>query len=303
MRRTIRRAAIGTLALLLTTALAVTGLAGAWLAGVKIPFASGATYMKVERLQSARAAGEPKDGLIFVALMGNDYRPGVGGYRGDALHLVGINVAQRRGTIIDFPRDICFGGGKINAVRGSRGPRAMADAIGQLAGVRPQYLVDVDFAGFVALVDGVGGVEVNVEHYMNDRYTGARFDPGLNHMNGGQALAYARDRHDFPSSDLQRTVNQGHMIIEGVRQLQRVADNPAGRFKVLTLLARHAQLDGVGLAELFRLGEIAYRVNADQVRNVPAPTVGGGCSGGLSLAGTAAALFADFRDDAILQSH
>jgi hypothetical protein len=179
----------------------------------------------------------------------------------------------------------------------------MANALADLTGVEVQYAVSVDFEGFASIVDGVGGVDVNVELPMDDHYSGAVFDVGPHHMNGGQALAYARDRHDFPTSDLQRTVNQGHLILEGMRQLRAQADNPAGKFHLINLLARHAQMDGMGVGDLFRLGEIAFKVSPDDVRNVPAPTTGGGCSGGLSLAGSAASLFADLRDDAILQTH
>ena len=284
-------------------ALAIGGLFAAWLNGVHIPVASGTTYVRIAHLETARSAGEQQSGLVFIALVGTDLRPGVGGARGDALHLVGVNLAQHKATMIDVPRDVCYGGEKINAQNSIHGLRGMADAMGSIAGVHVQYAVEVDFEGFTSLVDGVGGVDVDVEQPMNDSYSGAVFSVGRHHMNGGEALAYSRDRHDFPSSDLVRTLNQGHLILDAMAQLRAQSDNPAGKFHLISLLARHAQLDNMGVGDVFRLGEIAFRIHPEQVRNVPVPTTGGSCAGGLGLAGNAASVFADFRDDAILESH
>jgi LCP family protein required for cell wall assembly len=303
MTRTTRRLLKLALAGIVTFSLAVGGLFAAWIEGIHVPVASGAIYMKVAHLQSASAAGEPQNGVVYIALVGTDLRPGVGGARGDALHLVAINAAQHRGTMIDFPRDICYGGGKINAQNSTGGLRGMAAALGSVAGVPVQYGLEVDFAGFTSMVDGVGGVDVNVEQPMNDSYSGAVFSPGLHHMNGGQALAYSRDRHDFPTSDLVRTLNQGHLLLEAAAQLRHQADSPQGRFHLIALLARHAQLQNMGIDDLFRLGELAFKTDPATVRNVPVPTTGGPCAGGLAVAASAASLFADFRDDGILESH
>jgi LCP family protein required for cell wall assembly len=301
--RCARRLLLGGGVALLALVVAVGGLAAAWLAGVRVPLASGQTYMKIVALESGRAAGEPENGAIYIALIGSDYRPGVGGARGDGLHLLGINAAKGEGTMLDFPRDLCWGGGKINAAHGSGGPRGQADALGELAGVPVGYAMSVDFAGFTGLVDGVGGVTVNVLEPMDDYYSQAHFSPGPTHMTGEQALSFSRDRHDFASGDLQRTTNQGWLILDAMRQLQAQMDSPAGKFKLMSLLFRHAQLDGLNVDNVFELGEVAFKLDPDKIRNLPVPTTGGGCEGGLSLHSDAGPVFADFADDAILQSH
>ncbi len=73
-----------------------------------------------------------------------------------------------------------------------------------------------------------------------------------------------------------------------------------GEFKLLALLGRHAQLDGIGIKDLYQLGRIAFSLNPDQIKNVTIPVGGGSC---LGLGGGAGGLFADFRDDAVLQTH
>ena len=71
----------------------------AWLAGARVPLVSGATYLRIEKLPPGRSAdrieGAPKR-PFFVLLVGNDSRPGVGGARGDALHVLGVNPEASR---------------------------------------------------------------------------------------------------------------------------------------------------------------------------------------------------------------
>ncbi|HEY5170345.1 MAG TPA: LCP family protein [Acidimicrobiia bacterium] len=303
-RRLVRRAKRVLLAIAAVTTAIVLGVMGifaAWLAGVHVPIASGATYLRVEKIAPLTAADRVGGGPtspFFILLVGNDSRPGVGGARGDALHVLGVNPAKHQATMIDIPRDTCWNGDKINAGN-TKGPRAQADDVGGLVGVQISYVVDVDFAGFTGLVDGIGGVGVDVPTQMHDTYSGAYFSPGLQHMSGSQALAFSRDRHDFPTSDIVRTHNQGILILDAMRQLRAEMQNAPGEFKLLALLGRHAQLDGIGIKDLYRLGRVAFSLNPDQIQNITMPYTGGGC---LGLGAGAAGLFADFRDDGIVES-
>lgn len=303
----IRRLALVALALLTSLALGVSGLTAAWLAGSKIPFASGATYLTLQKVASAHYAGEP-DGTVFVLLVGSDLRPGVGGARGDALHVVALNPTLKQGTIIDVPRDTCTyvpgsGTTKVNAAHAVGGPRLQADVLGTMLGVTIPYAVSVDFAGFQGLVDGVGGVTVNVPETMSDSYSGAYFAAGETHMNGDRALAFSRDRHDFATGDLKRSWNQGYLILSAIGQLREQVKDTAGKFGLLALLGRHAQMDGAGLTDLYRLGRLAYSVDPSQIKNVGLPVSSGGCAGGLTPNSDAPGLLADFADDGVLQTH
>jgi len=302
-RRTGRmgRACFAATATFLAVALAATGLGAAWLAGYKVPIASGATYLRVEKLSVAGDASRSSGpgAPIFVMLVGNDSRPGVGGSRGDALHLLGINPKLHAATMLDIPRDTCWQGDKINRANAEGGASEQARAVGDLVGVPVTYAVDVDFAGFIALVDGAGGVTVDVPTVMHDHYSGAYFQPGPQHFNGLNALAFSRDRHDFPQSDIIRTGNQGLLILAAIGQLEKEATSAVGQFHLLTLVYQHAQLAGVGLTDLYRLGRLLEQIPAKNIRSVTIPTAGSGeC---LDLAGTASGLFADFRDDGVLQ--
>src|SRR5690348_13569269 len=139
--------------------------------------------MQVTKLSVADNGGAP-DGNFFILFIGSDFRPGVGGARGDALHLIGINPTQHAATILDIPRDTCYSGDKINAANvGPNGnPRGQANAVTGLTGIPINYVVEVNFDGFTSLIDGIGGITVNVPTQMHDSYSGAYFSPGPIHM-------------------------------------------------------------------------------------------------------------------------
>jgi LCP family protein required for cell wall assembly len=303
VRRRIRRILVAAGALVTAIVVAVAGIAVAWAAGLHIPLVTGATYLRVEKIGPTRTADRLDGGPsqpFFILLVGNDSRPGVGGARGDALHVLGVNPGLHQASMIDIPRDTCWAGDKIN-VGNTHGPRAQADDVGGLLGINVSYVVDVDFAGFLGLVDGIGGVNVNVPTPMHDTYSGAYFNPGLQHMNGGQALAFSRDRHDFPQSDIIRTSNQGLLILDAMRQLRAKMQTAPGEFELLALLGQHAQLDGIGLKDLYHLTRVAFSLDPNQIKNITVPYSGGGNC--LTPAASSAGLFADFRDDAVIESH
>ena len=304
MRRAIRRTLLVAGATVTALAVAVFAIAASVLAGVRLPVVSGTTYLQVAKISSGATANRVAGQLthpFYVLLVGNDSRPGVGGARGDALHVLGVNPALHEASMLDIPRDMCWQGEKIN-VGNTQGPRVQADDVGGLLGVNIAYVVDVDFAGFVGLVDGVGGVEVDVPTVMHDPYSGAYFAPGPQHMDGEQALAFSRDRHDFPQSDIIRTSNQGLLILDAMRQLRADMQTADGEFKLIALLGRHAQLDGIGLKDLYHLSRIAFSLDPSQIKNVNVPYAGGS-NNCITPAPEAAGLFADFRDDALLESH
>ena len=167
--------------------LGIAGLGAAWLAGYKMPLASGATYLSVQKLAAdgdAERSPARRPRRSTYCSSATTTGPGVGGARGDALHLVGVNPTLHKATMLDIPRDTCWNGDKINAANAEGGGPAQAAAVGGLVGVPVSYVVDVNFDSFQALVDGVGGVTMDVPTVMHDTYSGAYFQPGVQHLNG-----------------------------------------------------------------------------------------------------------------------
>jgi LCP family protein required for cell wall assembly len=244
---------------------------------------------------------------VFILALGNDGRPGETSTRGDAIHLIGVNPALGKATILDFPRDTGLqipghGLDKVNASHVYGGAALQAETLGNAVGVKVPYAIDTNFDGFIGMVNDMGGLNVTVPEPMSDQYSGADFQPGPQTLSGAQALAYARNRHQFPTGDLRRSENQGYLILSALAQLRAANTGPVGTLKLLANLGRHAQLEGIGLDDLYALGRLGLSIDPANVRNVVVP-VGSGSGTRLTLAAGAKDLFADFADDAVLENH
>jgi len=95
------------------------------------------------------------------------------------------------------------------------GMEALRQTMSLLLGIPIEYYVLVDFAGFVDLVDAIGGIEVNSTEEMHIAVSPAKdgeelieidIIPGRHHLDGRTALAYVRNRTG--SSDAQRMLRQ-----------------------------------------------------------------------------------------------
>jgi LCP family protein required for cell wall assembly len=286
--------------------LALALLVAAWINGIRVPLASGARWFTVQKIGAAHYNGEPTQPVFFLVL-GNDSRGGPGSALGDAIHVIGVNPAMHKATMLDIPRDTGaqipgHGLDKINAAFSRGGLRLQAQTVGNLVGVNIPYAITTDFDGFKALVDGVGGIDVNVPFAMHDSFSGATFSPGVVHMNGTQALAFCRDRHDFPTGDLQRSEDQGLFILAALAQLRAQNPDATGTINLLATLGRHVQMEGVGLRDLYRFGRLGLSFDPSQVRNVRIPVTSGSGTR-LALDSGAQSLFQDFADDGVLESH
>ena len=244
--------------------------------------------------------------LVWVLAIGSDARPG-GDMRksnGDSIHLIGVDPQTGAGTVVGFPRDSWVkipgrGTGKINSALAMGGPKLMAETVRQLTGLPVDFYVLTAFEGFQKIVDEVGGVNVRVDRKMNDRNSGARFDPGWHNMNGGQALAYARDRYDVPNGDFGRSLHQGNIMMSGLAKLRAEVGDDEGLHRWIGVLLRHADLDSPP-QQLLPLAALARRLDPAKITNLVAPGRVG-TAGGASvvyLTDEARKLFVDLRPDA-----
>ena len=286
---------------LLAAALLVVGL------GAVAPDAA-RTTIEIHKVDEGRfhpSPGQP----VFVLVIGHDARPGETQSRGDALHLIGINAAAGTATILNIPRDTWTnipgrGMDKINTGHYYGGPALQARAVSALVGVDVPIVISTDFQGLSDMVDELGGVNVNVPVPMNDPKSGAVFPAGIVRMDGGAALAFARNR-SISGGDFTRTQDQGILILAGLAKLRDSSPSAANTLKWMSVLLRHSRFEGIGVGDLYRLGRLALSIDPANVRNVTMPgTTGSAANQSVVFVGAGAdGLFADFRDDGILQSH
>ena len=85
--------------------------------------------------------------------------------------------------------------------------------IGTLLEVPIDHFAEVNLVGFYDLANAIGGVQVCLNHAVNDaKYSGAILPAGLQTITGTQALAFVRQRHGLPNGDLDRTHRQQAFI-------------------------------------------------------------------------------------------
>lgn len=242
-------------------------------------------------------------GPIFLLVLGNDARPGQTVSRADAIHLIGVDPDQGRATILNIPRDTYTaipgrGSDKINAAHAFGGPELTAAAVGALVGVHIPYVIATGFVGLAAMVDELGGVDVDVPVAMSDANSGAFFSPGRQHLGGADALAFSRNR-SIAGGDFSRTHNQGILILSALAKLRDEGRSPARVLRSLSVLLRHTTLHGVSIPELYRLGRLGLSIDPADVTNVTMPGAVGAAGGASVVFPTVAAeaIFADIRDD------
>ena len=263
----------------------------------------------IHKVDSASFVARTPDQPFFLLLIGNDGRPGLEGVRGDGIHLVGVNPANHSATILNIPRDTWVGipghgNEKITRSMEFGGLQLQVQTIAGLTGVNFSFAVTTGFEGFRALVNEVGGLHVNVPFDMFDRNSGADFRAGRTHMLGDGALSYARNRH-IPNGDILRSEHQGQLLVGALERAREVASSPLDAVRLLGMVVRHTQFEGVGVRDLYTLVSLGLSIDPANVRNVTMPaTIGKVGRADVVFAGPGAdGLFADFRDDAILQSH
>jgi LCP family protein required for cell wall assembly len=280
------------------------------LSGGALALAQGTPAVEVHKVDESHFAPSP-DGTVFVLVLGIDGRPGIDTDRADAIHVVGINPAAGAATVLDIPRDTWANipgrrASKINDSYTLGGPDLSAKAVGALVGVDVRYVVVTTFASFPKMVDEIGGIQLAIERPMHDRYSGTNFEPGVRQMNGGETFAFTRDRHSFGDGDIDRTNNQGRVIQAAHAKLRGEGVTAANVVTWLGILGRNTKITGgATMADLYRLGRWGLSVDPAKVRNVVMPSrIGMVGSASVVFPGPAAGgLFADFRDDAVLQAH
>ena len=100
------------------------------------------------------------------------------------------------------------------------GRKAAVATVEKLTGVHIDHFAEVNLYGFYELAKVFNGVEVCLRHKVHDRYSGANFHKGYQHLDPSQALAFVRQRHGLPNGDLDRTHRQQAFIDSVLYQLR-----------------------------------------------------------------------------------
>lgn len=177
--------------------------------GAQTPAIPGATYAPTTFTERVRSGVR-----LHILLIATDQET-LGTGRGDVLMVLTFDPKARQLSLLSVPRDTRVtlpehGTVKINAAYAYGGAVLQTQAIERFLGIPMDKYVEISLGGFRQAIDRLGGVKVDPPFAFS--LDGQAFRPGETHLNGEQALAYARMRKDDPQGDLGRNARQQEVI-------------------------------------------------------------------------------------------
>ncbi len=192
-------------------------------------------FQKIDTVDAFPDGDRPgdQDGTTYL-IVGSDSREGLSlkerrrlgtgggsGQRTDTIML--LHTVSGPNLLMSIPRDSLveipgYGVAKINgttnpdAYRGG-GPKLLVRTIEENTGIRIDHYIEIGFAGFVDVVDAVGGIEICPERKMVDPKAHLNIDKGCQEADGVTALGYARSRQTDPAlGDITRARHQREVV-------------------------------------------------------------------------------------------
>lgn len=247
----------------------------------------------------------PKGKGTNYLIVGSDSRAGLsaadrkklktgvfGGRRTDSMIL--MHKGANGTTMVSLPRDSWITipgykrpstgkvspptGNKLNAAFSLGGPELLIATIEQNTGVRIDHYAEIGFAGFVNIVNAVGGVDMCIKRDIKDPDSGANLRKGCQNLDGAEALAFVRQRHQEKEGDLGRTKNQQQFL----SALAKKATSPDTVLDPSSIFpAASAGLDtlivdeGMSMQSLVTMFQSVRGVSKGQGKQVNVPTSGG----------------------------
>ncbi len=142
--------------------------------------------------------------------------------RSDVNILAVVNPLTKRVALVNTPRDYYVDLAGTDSKdklthAGLYGVETSMATLGDLYGIEVDHYVRINFAGFIDIVDALGGIDVYCDEAFTSVGSPGYYDPtdfeeGWNHLDGAAALAFARERHAFATGDIQRGINQMKVI-------------------------------------------------------------------------------------------
>ncbi|GAB3152590.1 LCP family protein [Amycolatopsis stemonae] len=144
---------------------------------------------------AATAISIPRDSYVDIA----------GGY---GKHKINSAYSRGKNAAMAGLRAQGLSGAQLEVAANEAGAKTAIETAQKFTGLTINHYAAINLAGFDALSQAVGGVEVCLKAPVHDSYSGADFAAGPQTLSGPQALAFVRQRHGLPNGDLDRIARQ-----------------------------------------------------------------------------------------------
>lgn len=265
-----------------------------YLNGIKTAVDKSIEQIPAGELPALVAPADRTEGPLYVLLVGSDNRDNLTGdltyfgefegQRADVIMLFRVDTDTQTAQLVSLPRDLLVNrsdGGieKLNATY-ARDPNALIETAAEVAGVAVNHYVEVDFVGFAAIVDELGGIDFYFALPSRDARSGLNVPQGVVHMDGSTALAFARSRNleelvdgawqRVPGSDLERTKRQQELIFTILNEAKR-PDNLLDMGTLVSAIGEQITTDA-GL-DFDALRDLAWDMRSFDTSNLEAATL------------------------------
>ncbi|MFC7731781.1 LCP family protein [Actinomadura keratinilytica] len=263
-----------------------------------------------DAINRVKVGGLDKDGpkgAMTVLVAGVDRREGLTraqqkaarlghepGERSDTLMLVHVSRDHDRVTVVNLPRDsyVTIPAHRSNGSEGAKGafvparpgkltwayqfggPDLTVATVKRTTGVSIDHYVEVNFYGFINMVDALGGVDVCTEEPINDRKSGLVLPAGTSHLNGLKALGYARARYSLTGgSDLGRIDRQQRFMASMLKQAlsTRTLSDPVKSTRFLNAALKSLRVDEDLAENMPKLADQMKDLSTDHVTFAKVP--------------------------------
>jgi len=227
--------------------------------------------------------GNERVSILMLGLDFRDWVANMGAPRSDTMFLVTIDPITNQGGMLSIPRDLWveipnFGYNRINTAYmfgeaynlPGGGPGLAMQVVEDLLGVPIQYYAVVEFSTFEKLIDEIGGIDVEVKERIKIAPIGRDafwLDPKPYHLDGAEALAYARVRK-YGGGDFGRAERQQQVALA-------VIDRVVGFDMIPTLVTKAPSLyqelsEGIrtnlSLDDMIALGWLVVQIPRENIR-------------------------------------
>lgn len=277
---------------------------------------------------AAAIAAMPPENVLILGL---DTRPpgeeavSMGTSQSDVMMLIHLSAGRQRVDLVSIPRDLrvpaptckawdystdslsdrdfpnVYATWKITNAYAVGGPQCTVRAVQALTGMRIDRVIVINFDGFKAVIDALGGVTMNFPMPVVDAGRTIIASAGSQTINGDQALALVRARHvaGDPTGDIGRIARQQQVLLAILSQVTSsgLLLDPARLNDALNMLISHTSTDNVTLDDMLSLAQSMKSTDSTKVGFHILPTAPDSESDGLVGVPGNEAIFAALVND------
>ena len=168
--------------------------------------------------------------------------------RSDVNLIMVVNPAKHKILLLNTPRDFYVPlamNGKLDKLThaGLYGVNESIHTLENFYGIKFNYYARINFDATSTIIDQLGGVDIHIPYVVNTYHGHRHYEPGNYHLNGDEALDFARERVSisWAGGDRERGRNQEKIITALLQKLQQDKTNLTKLDQIFNSIAKNVQ--------------------------------------------------------------